>query len=152
MFIKFYLIFVHLFLILLKIIWESLGKIHYYIELQTRTYPFFTILHSLFYKNKIKTLPATEILFQLITPVSLAHMIMCDGARRNESVIICTDNLTINEVVKLMNILIVKFRLNCTLHYDNDKARIYISKSSINTLINLVNPYIIPSMQYKLKG
>jgi len=49
-----------------------------------------------------------------------------------------------------MNILIYKFRLNCTLHYDN--ARIYISKSSINTLINLVNPYIIPSMQYKLKG
>ena len=77
---------------------------------------------------------------------------MCDGARRNESVIICTDNFTINEVVKLMNILIVKFRLNCTLHYDNDKDRIYISKSSINTLINLVNPYIIPSMQYKLKG
>ena len=32
-------------------------------------------------------------------------MIMCDGARRNESVIICTDNFTINEVVKIMNIL-----------------------------------------------
>jgi len=35
------------------------GKIHYSIELKTRTYPFFTILHSLFYKNKIKTLPDT---------------------------------------------------------------------------------------------
>lgn len=59
------------------------GQIHYYIELQTRTYPFFTILHSLFYNNKITTLPATEILFQLITPVSLANMIMCDGTRIN---------------------------------------------------------------------
>jgi hypothetical protein len=25
-------------------------------------------------------------------------------------------------------------------------------KSSMATLVNLVNPYIIPSMQYKLKG
>lgn len=128
------------------------GKLNHSLELQTRTYPFFTNLHSLFYKNNIKTLPAPEILFNLITPLTLAHMIMCDGARRNESILICTDNFTIYEVVQIMNILRIKFRLDCTMHLDNGYPRIYILKSSMATLVNLVNPYIIPSMQYKLKG
>lgn len=128
------------------------GKLNHSIELQTRTYLFFTNLHSLFYKNNIKILPAPEILFNLITPLTLAYMIMCDGARRNESVLICTDNFTIQEVFQIMNILRIKLRLDCTMHLYNGYPRIYIFKNFMTILVNLVNPYIIPSMQYKLKG
>lgn len=128
------------------------AKLHYSLQLQTRTYPFLTNLHSLFYKNNVKSLPAPEILFQLLTPLALAHMIMCDGARRNKSVVICSDNFTLSEVVQIMNILRIKFRLDCTMHFDNGYPRIYILKNSMATLVDLVNPYIIPSMQYKLKG
>jgi len=124
----------------------------YSLELQTRTYPFLTNLHSLFYKNNVKILPNPEILFDLLTPLALSHIIMCDGARRNESVLICTDNFTIYEVIQIMSVLRIKFRLNCTIHFDNDYPRIYILKSSMPTLVKLVNPYIILSMQYKLKG
>jgi hypothetical protein len=79
-------------------------------------------------------------------------MIMCDGARRNSSVVICSDNFTIYEVIQIMNILRIKFILDCTMHFDNGYPRIYILKSSMATLFNLVNPYILPSVQYKLKG
>ena len=77
-------------------------------------------------------------------------MIMGDGAKRNQGVLICTDNFTLREVVLLMNIFIIKFRLKCTIHYDNKYPRIYISKESIPTLITLVNPFFVPSMRYKL--
>jgi hypothetical protein len=38
------------------------------------------------------------------------------------------------------------------MHLDNGYPRIYIFKNFMTILVNLVNPYIIPSMQYKLKG
>lgn len=79
-------------------------------------------------------------------------MIMGDGAVRNEGVLICTDNFTVKEVVVLINIFIIKFGLDCTIHYDNDYPRIYISKKSMSTLRNLVEPFFIPSMLYKLEG
>ena len=79
-------------------------------------------------------------------------MIMCDGASRNKGVIICTDNFTIQEVVLIMNILIIKFRLNCTIHMDNGYPRIYINQKSMVTLIKLIDPFFIQSMRYKLYG
>lgn len=128
------------------------GKLFYSGEIQTRTYPFFTILHSLFYKDNVKIIPRAEILFELLTPLALAHMIMGDGAIRNESVLICTDNFKIIEVIQIMNVLRIKFRIESSLHIDSNKPRIYISKASMPTLNSLVKPFIIPSMQYKLLG
>jgi len=128
------------------------GKFFNSVEIQTRTYPFLTNLHSLFYKGKKKIVPSSEILFDILTPVALAHMIMCDGAIRNESVLICTDNFSIREVIQLMNVLRIKFRIECSIHYNNDYPRIYIYKSSMPTLISLIKPFIIPSMLYKLMG
>jgi hypothetical protein len=72
--------------------------------------------------------------------------------RRNESVIICTDNFSIYEIIQIMNILRIKFSIESTIHYDNNYPRIYILKHSMPILLNLVNPFIFPSMQYKFKG
>jgi hypothetical protein len=81
------------------------GKLFYSVEIQTRAYPFLTKLYALFYKDNVKVLPSALILFELLTPLALAHFIMCDGAARNKSIILCTDNYTIKEVVLIMNIL-----------------------------------------------
>lgn len=45
--------------------------------MQTRALPCFTELHSLFYKNKVKVIP--DNIYDLLTPVALAHWIMGDG-------------------------------------------------------------------------
>jgi hypothetical protein len=128
------------------------GKLFFGVELQTRAYPFLTELNALFYKDNIKILPSPLILFELLTPLALAHFIMGDGAVRNNSIIICTDNFTIKEVVLIMNILLIKFGIQSSIHYDNSYPKIYIAKSSIAILIDLIAPYVIPSMQYKLSG
>ena len=63
---------------------------------------------------------------------------------------LCLDSYNIPEVVTLINVLIIKYRLVCTLQQDKDKARIYILRSSMETLRTIVKPYIIPEMLYKI--
>jgi hypothetical protein len=60
------------------------------------------------------------------------------------------DSYNIPEVVTLINVLIIKYRLVCTLQQDKDKPRIYIRSSSMETLRTIVKPYIIPEMLYKI--
>jgi len=53
---------------------ERFGKTNYIIELSTRALPCFTELYSIFYVNKVKIIPQN--IYNLLTPVALAHMIM----------------------------------------------------------------------------
>jgi hypothetical protein len=85
------------------------------------------------------------------------------GAKRNKGVLLCTDNFTIVEVVLLINILYIKFGFLASVHMDNKKPRIYISKNMLcyssalrkgantSTKKELQN-HIIPSMRYKIVG
>ena len=66
-----------------------------------------------------------------MTPVSLAHLVMGDGSVVSGGLRISTDSFTVIEVVRLINVLIIKYRLKCTLHIMNNKPRIFISKNSM---------------------
>lgn len=68
---------------------------------------------------------------------------------------ICTDNFTKDEVLRLIDILHVNFGLNATINKRTNpggmvKWRIRVSKLSMDKLITIVSPYIIPEMCYKL--
>lgn len=51
-----------------------------------------------------------------------------------------------------MNVLIIRYKLKCTLHKaSNGKGyRIYISRNSVGKVIEIVLPYLTPSMYYKV--
>jgi hypothetical protein len=49
-----------------------------------------------------------------------------------------------------MNVLIIKFRLDCTLRKQGQGYRIYIKNQSIPLLRRIVSPYIHTSILYKL--
>lgn len=76
---------------------------------------------------------------------------MGDGTSQSSGLIICTDSFSIEDVVKLINVLTIKYRFSCTLHSDRNRFRIYIRKNSMPQLISIVLPYMVPSMLYKLK-
>jgi hypothetical protein len=64
----------------------------------------------------VKVIPQN--IYDLLTPAGLAHFIMGDGTREpGYGVILCTDSYTILDVVRLMNVLMIKYRLECTLRY-----------------------------------
>jgi hypothetical protein len=107
-----------------------LGVRNYAIEFFTRAYPCFTEIHSLFYKDSIKVIPQN--IFELLTPVALAHWIMGDGVARPYGLQLCTDSYSLSDVVRLMNVLIIRYGLICTLHKKRENHyRIYISSKSM---------------------
>ena len=75
---------------------------------------------------------------------------MGDGTAISGGLRICTYSFTVQNVVRLINVLIIKYRLKCTLHMTDNKPRIFISSKSMDLLTSIINPYIIPSMKYKL--
>jgi len=123
----------------------------YAVRFSTRCLPVFTELHSMFYDSDgRKILPPLVVLIKIITPVALAHVLMCDGAKKGSGLIICTDSFRVEEVARLMTVLYVRYDIDSTLHYAHSKPRIYIRTSSMPTLRSLVRPYMHPSFLYKL--
>jgi LAGLIDADG DNA endonuclease family len=90
------------------------GKRFFGVVLFTRALPCFTVLYDRFYVAKPKVIPFD--IFNLLTPVVLAYWIMCDGAARNKGIVLCTDSFNIPDIVRLMNVLMIKFGLKCTIH------------------------------------
>ncbi len=128
----------------------------------SRSTPFFSELYSQWYywseieSRFVKKLPSN--IYELLNPLGLALWIMDDGYWNN-TVFLCTDNFTLEEVNKLIIILESKFALKATINTktrenSNTKFsyRIRISgvESNINLLRTLVKPFFIPSMLYKL--
>ena len=63
-------------------------------------------LYSIFYKGDVKKnkiIP--DNIYNLLTPIALAHLIMGDGSARPHGLTICTNNYSLKDVVKLMNVL-----------------------------------------------
>jgi len=93
----------------------------------------------------------------MLTPAALAHIIMGDGSAQRHGLIICTNSYTLPDVIRLMNVLIIRYRLKCKIRIkirDNKKIQnehtIYIQQSSMPLLRSIVTPYFHPSMLYKL--
>jgi len=85
--------------------------------------------------------------------VALAHLICGDGSVHHYGLIICTDAYSIQDVARLMNVLIVKYNLDCTIIFHGPNythPRIYIRAKSIAQLRSIVLPFTPISMQYKL--
>jgi hypothetical protein len=125
------------------------GNIFYGLEFFTRSMPCITELHSLFYTNGVKRVPQN--VYDLLTPVALAHVIMGDGSVQRYGILLCTDSYTVKDVVRLLNVLVVKFRIECTIRaHKKDQYRIYILGRSMPLLRDIVKPHMCPSMIYKL--
>jgi hypothetical protein len=87
----------------------------------------------------------------MLTPVALAHLIMGDGQLKDHGLTLCTDCYPIQDVVTLLNVLVIRYGLVCSLHQPNKgHYRIYIQKKSLRLLDSIVRPYMAQSMLYKI--
>ena len=124
------------------------GKPYFGLQFFTRYLPCFTELHSLFYPQGVKVIPNN--IYELLTPVALAHLVMGDGGAQKHGLTICTDSYKLVDVVRLMNVLMIRYRLDCTIRVPRENQyRIYIRQSSMRLLVSIVSPYIYSSMLYK---
>lgn len=124
-------------------------KIFYALSFTTRSLPCITELYNLFYPEGKKIIPYN--IYDLLTWEALVHWIQGDGTY-SSGITIQTQSFTIKEIVLLINVLIIKFQLECSIHTQEKYKVIYIKSKSIKKNFNHLLPYIHPTMIYKFKG
>lgn len=92
---------------------------------------------------------------ELITPLSLAVWYMDDGCKKNNySVIISTDSFSAKSLKKLRTMLQEKWFINTRTAIKTTAGKKYkrltIGSYDLVRFFELIRPYIIPSMQYKI--
>ncbi len=122
------------------------GKAYYF---RTVSHPYLNYLREIFYLERTKVLPK-EFLEENLDPFALAIWIMDDGAADWKQLRINTQSFTLAENIWLTQLLQAKFGIVIKINKDRGKYRLRFSASSMQVLKDLVLPYIIPSMLYKL--
>jgi len=102
-----------------------------------------------FYNERKKIIPF-NLLKEFFTEKSLAFLFMDDGNINGKSININICSFSEEQQLLFCNFLKDKFNLEFTLQKNRKYKRLYLRSKSVNKFIDMVYPYIIPSMLYKL--
>lgn len=127
------------------------GVVRKVVRFSTWTYTSFNQIQEIWYEDKIKRIP--ECIGEYLTPLALAIWIMDDGVKVSNGLKLCTSlRYTYSDCLILTIILYNKYNLKATVQSAGakDKYIIYIWKESMGKLREIITPYIIPEMKYKI--
>ena len=123
---------------------------------QTISHEALNYLAELFLRQKHKGI-SENIILDHLTPRGLAYWFMDDGGKldynknsKNYSVVLNTHSFTDKEVYLMSEQLSNKFNLICETRSNKGKKIIVIKDTSYQTFYNLIDPYLISEMRYKL--
>lgn len=115
------------------------------------SHPIFTKIYNECYINGVKTV--TKEWLNKITPRGLAFWFMDDGNNRG---ILAVNSFSYEECLLIQQWFKDTYNISTTIEHQKNKGGIqyilYIKAESRPTFYKLVEPYIIPSMQYKFKN
>ena len=112
----------------------------------TQSLPVFTSVYKRFYQNNHKVIPADL----KLDPLALAVWFMDDGSKSRSSVYLNTQQFSLEDQAKLLNILKKEFNLIGKLNKDKYYFRIRITTESTQSLKNIIRPHVLPLFSYKL--
>lgn len=121
------------------------GQIEEY-RFKSKSNEVFTRYRNLFYPEGVKILPFEIV--EKINPLGLCIWFLDDAHKTTYGYQINTQCFTRIEIEKLRIILLSKFNISTT--YQKFDNIIYIKSESVKTLNELIQPYVIQEMQYKL--
>lgn len=104
-------------------------------------------LRDIFYPEGVKIIPI-EYIENNFTARSLAYLFMDDGCKNQKTININIPCFSIEDLQRFIRFLFIKFDLEFIIKKDKT---LYLRYNSIDKFKSLVSPYIIDSMQYKLK-
>jgi hypothetical protein len=123
-----------------------------YVGLRTYSHKSLQTFGKIFYPQGKKIIP--RVIEKLLTPLSLAIWFMDDGSLksvRHRTYVIHTLGYDRDELENVQKVLLKKFDLHTSLHSQKGKYwRLYIQSQSADKFKKLIEPYILPSMRYKL--
>ena len=120
------------------------------IRFHTFTYSSFNFIHEDWYLNGVKVVPHN--IEEYLTPLALAIWIMDDGARVGSGLKLSTNSFTFEDATRLVLVLNRLYGLKCSVQSAGhlNQYIIYIWSESMTNLRQLVKPYMVSSMLYKL--
>ena len=121
------------------------------VRFRTISHPEITMMRKLFYLGKRKIIPKN--IRKLLThPLSIAVWFMDDGgvSSSKRAVTISTHCFSKKDNKIIIDCLKKNFGIQANLNWDGKGSRLYIPVNNIAKFKQLVAPYILPSMQYKL--
>lgn len=127
------------------------GKVYERLHFSTLSLECLNSYQSIFYKDKLKIIPG-NIEKLLGTSLSLAIWFMDDGYKRNDcnALRISSDSFSKKDQLRLVKCLENNFYVKSKLHKKGKNWNIYIPQNYSLIFCDLVGPYIIPSMKYKV--
>ena len=128
-------------------------------ELRIIAHPYFAKLYHRFYDD-YRHRRITKYISEMLTPYGVAMWYMSDGYIclvgkekgfiKNRRIDFATDRYTKEEVTYLKDMMLNKFNITCSIIKRGDFYRLRVRQESYENFIWLIQPYIIPSMLYKL--
>lgn len=105
-----------------------------------------TWLYNNFYQDRLKVI--SDFILSFYDELSLAVHFMDDGCKGSQGgYSLATNSFTREDCLKFCKFLMDRFGIYASLHTANV---VYIYKGSAQKFAEIINPYLIPSMQYKL--
>lgn len=126
------------------------GKVYATYRGNSKAHPAFNKIRDLLYINDTKTI-TQKFLDKIHSPIALAYWFMDDGAYIGN---LATNSFSEQEVDLLIKWLKNEWNINCTKEINKQSTIqyiIHIKANSRKRFEELIFPYIIPSMNYKLK-
>lgn len=132
------------------------GLVIYHYLVNSYTFTSLNWLHDMFYLHNVqtnklkKTIPLN--LSEFLTPLALAIWFMDDGSKLGQGVKIATNFFSKEEVELLSLIIKKKFNIETSVHIAGKGKgfTLYIPKKSKPLFAEIVKPYMLSSMTYKL--
>lgn len=120
---------------------------------QTVSHGAFRFYAHQFYREGKKTVP--KLIHRWLKPRSLAYWFMDDGSikwSKSKAVILNTHAFSPNEIKRLLRTLSEVYQLEVYPRKQKDGVQIVISGKTLHRFLEIVEPYLHPSMRYKLPG
>ncbi len=116
---------------------------------RTVRHPLITNFHKRFYKDGKKIVPNN--ISSDLNALALAVWIMDDGSLNKNKIDISTYSFTKREINVLQKAIYENFSLESNYYQDRDKGcRMYFRASETKRLIEIIKPFIIESLRYKI--
>jgi hypothetical protein len=104
-----------------------------------------------FYLQGRKQVP--KLIHRWLSPHSLAYWFMDDGSMKSsqsKAVILNTQAFQLPDIERLVDVLNSHFQLAAKVRKQSDGYQIYVSGQSFEKFCELVDPFVIPEMRYKV--
>lgn len=131
--------------------WNRLGTVSSNVWFTTVSHPELEAYRAWFYDGRRKKVPSDLTL----SPLTLAVWFMDDGSRKSyecRGLYLNTQAYRSEEIGLLQMILERDLRIHTTVRQQSDRLQIYIPSSEISHFVQIVQPYVIETMRYKLPG